>query len=944
MSGTSGLDEFQVSFTPVAGAPFFPRITLLPSLGADILSIELGSLPSAAIARKLAAFETKVEAGRKASISINKQKLIVNPDSTPGDVRFTVNGAEYIPTTKTTVTPPSGVGTGTAVALTTAVETLTRTLQPVTFTGVVSSGADATLQASDRLVASQTLKTDTLALALRDSFAGFATVQGITGAAIGIDNLVLVRDRSADVKTELTFNATGLGELALVRVDGRIGDGNITLNGLDLRRATATGDNVFQADVLNLNGDTLTLNFDPNDTRDVTDTVLMRLSGVKDGKLVMPGIEQLSLISDRSGIDALLRENSIDLSGTTATRVLTTGDEALTLTALPSTLQVLDASTARGKVTVMLDQTKAQPVQLIGSASSDDTLNIITTTSAGIPPALPRASSFETLVLSQNATLEVDKSQLPDLTTVVLAGGSNSVAVRGGFADVGYRLADPVTSYKAVTTDQSGRVSLSTTANPGAITKAFTLETLNVTNASRVDVLADRGTTLSVNDMVLDVATTLAVTTRAGADANAAIQYSELTLRNANAVTQFTASIDQQGLVLDTSPTDGFNALSGVTSVVVTGTALNNSFTEGAVFSQGQESTADAERTAFETARGADQGNAAMAVQLGDMGRDGATLVADFSAFTGSLSARLIGSTITLRTGRVESSLVALEGVNTLNVVGGSATDVIRVETSGAVTGSVNLGAPKPNQSILFALDDRGNSLDLSGLTLAAGVVVNVALNDDANVFVGTAGNDVLSGFGGNDTLSGGDGNDTLLGGDGVDTLSGGAGNDTLRGGAGNDTLTGGLGNDRLEGGIGADSIAMDAGIDTLVLGAADTGAYVYTPGVPLVSFARTSTTDMDIVTGASTGDLIRIDGGLGLANGGARVAATAAPGLSGDNSVLLYQGTYENGVFTHNTGPDSLLVYDTDTDVNEAAYVGVVLVGYAGSLSLTPDGAIQLS
>ena len=65
----------------------------------------------------------------------------------------------------------------------------------------------------------------------------------------------------------------------------------------------------------------------------------------------------------------------------------------------------------------------------------------------------------------------------------------------------------------------------------------------------------------------------------------------------------------------------------------------------------------------------------------------------------------------------------------------------------------------------------------------------------------GGGGNDVIDGSGGNDTLDGGAGNDALAGGNGSDMLEGGADNDVLRGGGGADTLNGGGGNDVLEGG-----------------------------------------------------------------------------------------------------------------------------------------------
>lgn len=96
----------------------------------------------------------------------------------------------------------------------------------------------------------------------------------------------------------------------------------------------------------------------------------------------------------------------------------------------------------------------------------------------------------------------------------------------------------------------------------------------------------------------------------------------------------------------------------------------------------------------------------------------------------------------------------------------------------------------------------------------------------NAQIYAGTAGddllrggpgNDTLFGYGGSDTLDAGDGNDVLDGGDGNDSLSGGLGDDTLLGGAGNDILDGGAGTNRLDGGAGADTFNLGVGRDTYI-------------------------------------------------------------------------------------------------------------------------------
>lgn len=93
-----------------------------------------------------------------------------------------------------------------------------------------------------------------------------------------------------------------------------------------------------------------------------------------------------------------------------------------------------------------------------------------------------------------------------------------------------------------------------------------------------------------------------------------------------------------------------------------------------------------------------------------------------------------------------------------------------------------------------------------------------------AQIYTGTAGDDLLEGGEGDDRLNGYEGDDDLIGGLGDDTLSGGAGNDWLHGdggygSGGDDLLFGGAGDDYLAGDGGDDSVYGGAGDDTLLGG-----------------------------------------------------------------------------------------------------------------------------
>ena len=95
----------------------------------------------------------------------------------------------------------------------------------------------------------------------------------------------------------------------------------------------------------------------------------------------------------------------------------------------------------------------------------------------------------------------------------------------------------------------------------------------------------------------------------------------------------------------------------------------------------------------------------------------------------------------------------------------------------------------------------------------------------NANVMIGTDGDDVITGtpdsdliatFNGTDTVNAAAGNDKVLGGQGVDTFNGQEGNDHLYGYAGDDVLKGNEGNDRILGGLGNDTIHGDADDDDI--------------------------------------------------------------------------------------------------------------------------------
>ena len=118
-------------------------------------------------------------------------------------------------------------------------------------------------------------------------------------------------------------------------------------------------------------------------------------------------------------------------------------------------------------------------------------------------------------------------------------------------------------------------------------------------------------------------------------------------------------------------------------------------------------------------------------------------------------------------------------------------------------------------------------------------------INND--LYVGTAGDDLLiGGLAGDDVLYGMDGDDYLHGENDNDVLIGGAGNDTLYGGDAADILHGGTGDDQLYGENGLDTLISGGGFDILDGGGSN---------------------DLFLFTGSQDGDVITVDGGLGVSD-----------------------------------------------------------------------------
>lgn len=172
---------------------------------------------------------------------------------------------------------------------------------------------------------------------------------------------------------------------------------------------------------------------------------------------------------------------------------------------------------------------------------------------------------------------------------------------------------------------------------------------------------------------------------------------------------------------------------------------------------------------------------------------------------------------------------------------GGRGIDILRPEAIGPVE---TIAAD--------ALTLRG-AAGLSGAFLLGEGVLRLSLAGEADfAATGHAGDNRIIGNAGANALSGGAGRDHLDGGAGADVVAGGAGDDRILGGAGDDILSGGTGADVIAGGAGADVFLFAAGDGRMTV--QDYGA----------------------------GDLIRIAGLGGVADGAAFLAAARAMDSAG--------------------------------------------------------------
>ena len=129
--------------------------------------------------------------------------------------------------------------------------------------------------------------------------------------------------------------------------------------------------------------------------------------------------------------------------------------------------------------------------------------------------------------------------------------------------------------------------------------------------------------------------------------------------------------------------------------------------------------------------------------------------------------------------------------------------------------------------SFTYTIEDESGATDTATVTVTVEgqppIETSCDLSDpNANIIIGTEGNDIIRGTHGNDIILGLGGHDRIYGLGGDDCIDGGDGNDFIHGHRGNDILIGGNGNDFLWGSFGDDIIFGGDGDDRIVAGSGD--------------------------------------------------------------------------------------------------------------------------
>ncbi|NES82426.1 MAG: calcium-binding protein, partial [Moorea sp. SIO2B7] len=168
------------------------------------------------------------------------------------------------------------------------------------------------------------------------------------------------------------------------------------------------------------------------------------------------------------------------------------------------------------------------------------------------------------------------------------------------------------------------------------------------------------------------------------------------------------------------------------------------------------------------------------------------------------------------------------DGIVTIDTFGSNYDTTLAVYTGSAVNSLSSIASNDDtfglqSQVVFTVTAGTTYQIAVDGFSFRTGLIdLNINLDIDDNLILGTSGNDSLFGSVENDQIEGLAGNDTIFGSEGINTLLGGDGNDVIYGGSQLDVISGGSGNDTIFASEGNNEIFAGAGDDLIYSGAGD--------------------------------------------------------------------------------------------------------------------------
>ncbi|MEW5057705.1 MAG: hypothetical protein AB1Y25_08770 [Cycloclasticus sp.] len=634
-----------------------------------------------------------------------------------------------------------------------------------------------------------------------------------------------------------------------------------------------------------------------------------------------------------------------------------TGAGAVTLGALDTDIDTVDASANTGGISLTLDANTETNTSVTGG-SGDDTVTTNGTLATSHTTAINGGDGTDTIVIANAVDLDAadEGARYTNFETVKTATSFNMGLV-AGLTGLNVTATAGATAFTAMTAAQAANTTISGAVNAGGISFALASDTgtsdvLSLAlgdNSSTTGVAIDADSITANGFETLNLASTYGSAATAGAQRTATV--ADFTVDKATAINLTGGAFDLENVATAKAVTIDASALVGDGDTTSLGlTAAGSLFTGSTVTGSGfvDTVTVGAVGSTYNLGAGKDVITAALQSTIAgttiDGGADADILrISEAAATTATLT---IDDNTFKTVSNVETVDFSGATAGLLTWTLGGYANAIATASSGVITATATALAGGTNAADDIVVDASGlggtNAINLTITTTSAGA------NDNDVTITGSDGNDTFviteatAAADGEFTISGGKGDDTIT----LTKAAVGASTIALTGGAGNDTITGSAGIETITGGTGADIITTGASVDIVMVAAGDSDfGTITTPSVDV--------TNADIITVIAT-DTLNLTGALEteadydnfteVAAGGAITTALTTNEVGQfvgvyDSATNMFTSSATNAAGTASTTDVDALFYTyavadaTDTVATE----GLVVIGVAAQV----DGAI---